>query len=72
MPNDFQELAAMVALRDPAAAPRLRDMAERLNGLADELETQGFRDSRGVADRCKLAVVGPDGEIRQQTDTGAI
>lgn len=70
--GDLRKLAAMVAVRDPAAAPELRIMAARLNAMAEDLERpKGFTDNGGFADRCRLQVIGPDGTLKQETDTGA-
>ncbi len=58
----------------PAAALRLREMADRLLVLAEMLEQQqpgGTRDQGGTVDRAVVQVVGPDGRVRQSVDTAA-
>ncbi len=61
---------------DPLAA------AASLDALADDLHTRarlireatqqqahGFKSQGGMGDRARLAVVGPDGNVRRTTDT---
>lgn len=57
-----------------AAADRLDAMAVDIHGLAERLRQQpasGYRDPGGMADRVRISVVGPDGQTKQETDTGA-
>lgn len=55
------------------AANRLDIIAQRLMNLAAKLREQnGTRDRGGTNDRVQLAVVGPNGEIKQKTDTGIV
>lgn len=60
---------------DPlAAAAKLEEMAREFLELAQKLRESaapGFRDPGGIVDRVKMAVVGPDGTVKQTTDTGA-
>jgi hypothetical protein len=71
-------------LRDLSTDPL--SAADRLDALADELRKRasllreadqaapsahGFRSSGGMGDRAKMQVVGPDGKVKQATDTGS-
>lgn len=64
------------ARTEPAAAAReLRAAAAKLVAAAEQLERRAAEQTRstgGGSDRVRLAVVGPDGAVRQTTDTGAV
>lgn len=73
---DIPGLMARVAARDPAAADEVEMLADRLRALAVELRRGGGGDPglltpSGMADRVRMRVVGPDGEVKQAIDTGA-
>ncbi len=62
---------------DPlAAAASLDALADdlharaRLIRAANDLQAHGFKSQGGMGDRARLAVVGPDGTTRHETDTG--
>lgn len=74
IPDDLPELLAAVARRDRSAAPALRRLSQDLAALADSLETQpapdgGSRSPGGLGEVVSLAVVGPDGIIKQTAVT---
>lgn len=70
---ELAKMFSLIANRDPAAAGMVRTMAHRLLALADRLEARAenpMRSPGGMGDRVQMKVVGPDGELKQQTDTG--
>lgn len=78
--NPLVDLSNIIEMMktDPArAADRLEDMSRRLTELASNLREiaknrEGMRSTGGVGDRVQIALVGPDGQIKQRTDTGEI
>ena len=70
--GDLQEILQEMAERPLMAAERLEGMAGGLLELASRLRqsAEGTRDPGGMADRVAIRVVGPDGEIKQETTTG--
>lgn len=70
--DDLRSLLARVAMGDPTAARDIRALAARLVALAEDIEAQeAAKDPGGMADRVRMNVVGPTGEIKQTVDTGA-
>ena len=73
--DQSQLIKALQLMRDNPieTADRLEAFAHRLLALAERLrQGQGTRDTGGTSDRVQMAVVGPDGAIKQQTATGGI
>lgn len=72
----MQETASLLRqiTDDPAgAADQLEAMAARLVEAAAQLRmrasTNSIRSEQGIGDRVQMIVRGPNGEIKQQTDT---
>lgn len=71
---NIQNLLTRVLEGDVSAADELDLMAERLQDLADKLRSGTFSqggttDPGGVTDRVQINVVGPDGIIKESSDT---
>lgn len=64
-------LAGLVETDPARAADELDALAGRLTALATRLRAQAPRSPAGMSDRVQIAVVGPDGKVKQTVDTGA-
>ncbi len=52
-------------------ADALDELADKIRAIASEMRNNsGTRDQGGAVDRCRMNVVGPDGKVKQQVDTG--
>jgi hypothetical protein len=77
--EDLAAVASMLELiaSDPiTAADKLEEMGRGMLELAQRLRESppaagGTRDPGGMSDRVRMRVVGADGQIKQQIDTGA-
>jgi len=67
--NDIRETMLMVARRDPRAVPALRELASRINAIADQLESahNGTESTGGIGDVVRMKLVGPDGTVKHDT-----
>lgn len=68
--NDIRRILMLVAARDPSAPTELRKLAARINTIADGLESgqNGTKSTGGIGDRVRMQLVGPDGQVRHDTD----
>lgn len=73
--EELPAIIAKIAANDPTASDDVDRLADRLRALAERLRSgepvaQGIIQPSGMKDRVKMAVIGPDGVVRQETDTG--
>ena len=74
MNDDIRRILSLIVADDPAAADEVDALADRLRALAATLRSRHespWIAPSGMSDRVKINVVGPDGSIRQSTDTGS-
>lgn len=73
--HDLPDLMRRVVARDPSAAPDLEALADRLRALAADLRAGdpagGIASPGGMADRVRMDLIGPGGELKHSIDTGA-
>lgn len=68
--QELTELSRMIAENPQSAADRIEAMATKLLALARKIRAgQGTRDTPGIGDRVQINVIGPDGTLKQQTET---
>lgn len=71
---DVRPIVAKMLVQDPTAADDIRVLAKRLLDIADSIDRQWKSDAflapSGMTDRVKMRVTGPDGIVKQETDTG--
>lgn len=71
-PEQTRNLMLRVAAGDPSAADDLDLLADQLRSLAARLRagaSDNPRSTGGVIDRVQMALIGPDGTVKQRTDT---
>lgn len=71
-PLDFRKIVSLMVANDPAVVPELDKMIARLQAVRDRFAAQTENPTssiNGIGDRAQLAVVGPDGSVKQTSDT---